>query len=395
MSAQRLHRDAVTLTVYLALGGWAWFLYGFGAMVPLLVDEQGISRSVGGLHLTAQAAGALIAGLVVTGIVRRWNRRGTVQLAGGLILLGAGLLLAGRPTVLTLTALLVLGTGGSLAIICINPMVMEHHGRHGPAVLTEANAVAAGVGLIAPLAVGAGVRAGWGWRPALAVTAVLIGWVVLRLAGRWGGVPRPVPAVDSGLPPRGSASRPLPAAIWPLMVLVVVCIGVEFCLTTWTTELLRGQVGMSDSAAATGVSALVGGMAAGRVVISRLARRWTPRVLLAASIAVAAVGWLGLWTAQDPAIALGWLVVTGVGVGGHFPLGLALVMSAARGQQDRASGRMSIGVALGVGLAPFALGALSDATSVHTAFLIVPALLAIAAAILVASSPVSAVTSDP
>lgn len=353
-------------------------------MVPLLIDDQGISRTVGGLHLTAQATGGLIAGLAVTTLVRRWSRRVTLQLAGTAILLGIALLLVGRPTALTLTATLVMGTGGSLAIICLNPILVEHHHGHGPAALSEANAVAAAVGLIAPLAVGAGVRAGLGWRPALLVTTVLVGLAVLRIGGHLGGIPRPTAAVDASLPARGTDRRRLPAAFWPLMVVVVLCVGVEFCLTTWTTELLRRQIGMSDSTAASGVSALVAGMACGRWLISRLALRLAPRPMLFGTLALAGLGWLGLWTAPGPAIALTVLVITGLGVGGHFPLGMALLMDHAAGQQDKASGTLSVGISAGIGLAPFALGALADATSVHTAFLIVPVLLAVATGVLAA-----------
>ena len=380
--ADGLRRDSVTITAYLSLAGWAWFLYGFGAMVPLLIDDQGVSRTVGGLHLTAQASGGLISGLLVTTLVRRWSRRVTLQLAGVAILLGIGLLLVGRPTALTLTAALVMGFGGSLSIICLNPILIEHHHSHGPAALSEANAVAAAVGLIAPLAVGAGVRAGLGWRPALVVTTVLIGVSVLRFGGHLGGIPRPTPAVDSSLPARGTDQRRLPSAFWLLMVVVVLCVGVEFCLTTWTTELLRREVGMSDSTAASGVSALVAGMAAGRWLISRLALRLTPRPMLFGTLALAALGWLGLWTAASPLIAFTVLVITGLGVGGHFPLGMSLLMGHAVGQQDKASGTLSVGISAGIGLAPFALGALADATSVHTAFLIVPELLAVAAVVL-------------
>lgn len=376
----RLHRDAVTFSAYLSLTGWAWFLYGFGAMLPLLVDEQGISRTVGGLHVTAQACGGLIAGALVAPTVRRVRRRGAVIIALLLIVVGIALLSVGAPTGLTLVAALVLGTGGSLSITVINPILIQHHADAGSAAISEANAVAAGVGLISPLAVGAGIQAGLGWRPALLVTAA-----VMLVAVWWfARVVRPEPALDAGLPPRGKGPGRLPREIWPLMTVVVLCIGVEFSMTTWTAELLRRDIGLSDSAAAKGVSAIVAGMAVGRLLLSRMALRLPPKPLLYAAIGVAVAGWLLLWTASSPGQAVAGLVLAGLGIGGHFPLGLSLMLAHAHGQQDQASGALSIGVSAGIGLAPFALGALADATSVHTAFLVVPGLLVVAIGVLAA-----------
>ncbi len=380
LPSPRLHRDAVTFSAYLALTGWAWFLYGFGAMLPLLVDEQGISRTLGGLHVTAQACGGLIAGALVAPAVRRVRRRGAVIIALLLIVVGIALLSVGAPTALTLFAALVLGTGGSLSITVINPILIQHHADAGSAAISEANAVAAGVGLISPLAVGAGIQAGLGWRPALLVTAA----VVLVAAWWFARVVRPEPAVDAGLPPRGSGPGRLPREIWPLMTVVVLCIGVEFSMTTWTAELLRQDIGLSDSSAAKGVSAIVAGMAVGRLLLSRLALRWPPRPLLYLAIGVAVAGWLLLWTASSPGQAVAGLVLAGLGIGGHFPLSLSLMLAHAHGQQDQASGALSIGVSAGIGLAPFALGALADATSVHLAFLVVPGLLVVAVGVLVA-----------
>ena len=207
-----LRRDGVTLASYTGLAGWCWFLYGFGSMLPLLVDEQGISTTLGGLHLTAEAGGGLLAGLSATTMVRRFTRRGTLLRAAGLVVLGTGLLMVGAPTVLTLVAVLVMGTGGALTINTVNPLLAQHHGAAGPAALSEANAVAAGVGLIAPLAVGACVGAGFGWRPALLVVVVLMAltaWLFRR-------VRRPSAALDAGLPARGSGPGRLPSAFWPL-----------------------------------------------------------------------------------------------------------------------------------------------------------------------------------
>ena len=58
---------------------------------------------------------------------------------------------------MSLPAVLLIGTGGSILVNSANPSLSDHHGPAAAAALSEGNAVAAGVGLAAPLAVGAGV----------------------------------------------------------------------------------------------------------------------------------------------------------------------------------------------------------------------------------------------
>ena len=50
------------------------------------------------------------------------------------------------------------------------------------AAISEGNAVGSGVGLLGPLAVGAAVSIGWGWRPGVLVTAVLAVVVIVLVA---------------------------------------------------------------------------------------------------------------------------------------------------------------------------------------------------------------------
>lgn len=195
----RLHRDEVTHAGYAALAAWAWFLYGFGSLLPLLRAEQDVSRTVMGLHSLALSAGALVAG--------------------------------------------------------------------------------------------------------------------------------------------------------------------EFCTTAWSADLLRQQIGVSAGAASAGVTAIVAGMAAGRVVAGRLALRTQTRHLLFAALAVTALGWLVTWLATVPVAAIAGLTLTGLGIAGHYPLGVALVLGSVPGQGDRATGVLSLGIGFSAGLAPFAIGTLADATS--------------------------------
>ncbi len=379
-ASPRLERDGVTWSVYGGLAAWAWFLYGFGAMLPILVAEQGISRTVGGLHLTAQAVGGFLAGLLTEPLVRRRRRRGTVVLSGVGVASGLGLLLVGGPTLLTLLACLVVGTFGTLAVTAFNPVLSEHHGTAGPAAVSEANAAASAVGLVAPLVVGAGVQAGLGWRPSVLLGALAMLWV----AWRFTRIAHPTASIDAGPAARTAERVALPLAYWPLVVTLMLCVGVEFSLSTWSADYLRTHLGLAESLSAAGVSAVVAGMAVGRLVVSRLALRVEARPMLVATIVICLAGWAVLWTATGPVQAVLGLVLTGLGVAGHFPLGFALLMAVSPGREDRAAGLASVFISGAIAVAPFALGALADRSDIHTAFLVVPGLLVTALTILAA-----------
>lgn len=377
----RLHRDEVTHAGYAILATWAWFLYGFGALLRPLGDEQGISRTTMGLHSLALAGGALVAGATALVVVRRLRRRGAVRLGLLLVAVGSTLLCLGRSPVMTVPAVLLVGIGGSTLVNSASPTLSDHHGPAAAAALAEGNAVAAGVGLLAPLAVSAGLALGLGWRPAVLVVVPLALGVALLLRR----VPRDTPALDAVLPPRSGGPGRLTGTFWLFAGVLVTCVGIEFCCAAWSADLLRQRTGLSTATASLGVTAVVAGMAVGRAAAGRIALYRPARSLLFSFLAVTAVGWLVTWVSTAPAAALAGLALTGLGIAGHYPLGVSLVYGAAPDREDQATGVLSLGIGLSSGLLPFTVGALADATSTHAAFVVVPAMVALATLLLLAA----------
>jgi MFS family permease len=377
-----LVRDHVTVAGYVVLGTWAWFLYGFGAILPLLRAEEGISRSVLGLHSLALASGGLVSGGLAMPLVRLVRRRGCFVLGGVLLLVGVGLLVTLHAPALTITAVGIIGIGGSMLVNTAAPALSDHHGGAAAAAISEGNAFAAAVGLLAPTTVGLAVGLGWTWRPAALLVVPLVALLLVMVRR----VPLGTPAVD-GLPgARVAAGGRLPVLPRVLLLLVVVSVGIEFCCTAWAADLLRTRTGVSQGVASTGVTAVVAGMAVGRFVVGRLALRYAPRRLLFGAQALTVTGWLIAWLPAHPVAVVGGLAVTGLGIAALYPLGTSLLYAAAPGQTDRATGRLSLGIAVAAGGGPFAIGAWADATSTHTAFVAVPLLVCAATAALTAAT---------
>ncbi|OHX04254.1 sugar MFS transporter [Micromonospora sp. WMMB235] len=175
----RLTRDRITWLTYAQLGLWGFFLYGFGPVVPLLRDEQGTSAAVAGLHSTGIAVGALAGGALFAPVARRLGRGPAIWL--GLAGVAAGVTALGllRPLPATLASVAVIATFGMMVVSGVSVVLTARHGPAAPAALTEANAACAGMGILAPLTIGATVDAGLGWRPLMAVEVGLITLVAL------------------------------------------------------------------------------------------------------------------------------------------------------------------------------------------------------------------------
>ena len=154
-------------------------------------------------------------------------------------------------------------------------------------------------------------------------------------------------------------------------------VAVEFATTFWASDLVTQQTDAPASVAAASVSALVLGMATARFVVGPLSTHRSPGGLLLLGFAVAGLGWVLLWTAGSPLVAVLGLVLAGFGYGTHYPLATALSLGASGGRPDAGQGLPAMGSGLAVGLAPFLLGGAADLVGAHQAFLLVPVLLAV------------------
>ncbi|GIG39528.1 MFS transporter [Cellulomonas phragmiteti] len=389
----RLVRDRLTVGLYTPFAVWGWLLYSFNPSVPLLADELGITAAQAGLHGTAMAVGGLVAAPLTPRAVRGLGRRGAIVAAASVVAVGVVGLLLGPTLPWTLTGMFVTAAGGNVLIAATQVGLAQHAGRAASAAITEANGVGSSIGLVGPLAVGACVTLGWGWRPGVAVTvllALVAAVVIARLPASRGlpalrGRSTHDPVTSDDVTSSAAATGPATAApvaavsrhrllrAAPLfLATIVAAIALENATTYWATDLVRGQTGAGAGIATATTAGLVAGMSAMRFVVGPLSLRVQAAHLLAASFGIAVVGWAVLWTATDPGVALAGLVVAGFGYGAQYPLSVALLLAASPGRGDRAQAHATLAGALAIGVAPFLLGALSDAFGTHSAFLLVP-----------------------
>ena len=169
---------------------------------------------------------------------------------------------------------------------------------------------------------------------------------------------------------------------WVAAAMLFCTTAAEWCVTAWGATFVEGAAGVSGDAAVALMAGYFGGVVAGRLIGSRLARRQGPARLLALALAVTTAGFAVLWPSTGQAQALVGLSLLGIGLGNLFPMGVSVTVALAPQRATLASGRTVVVASFAVLLAPLTVGALADTTSLKAALGVVPVLLALAAACL-------------
>src|ERR671920_551480 len=315
-------RDSATWVTYGLVGFFAFMETVLGPIMPFLRRELDLGYTAASLHFSAFALGAVLLGFFGDRIVSRWGRHAVLW--GGAFGVAAGaLFLISSPSAWgTVPATFAMGICGALVLVTSQAVLSDRHGEYSAVALTESNVTASACAIVAPLLVGASAASGLGWLVALGVAS-------------------------------------------------------EWCVGYWGADFLADGTGLTRPAAATSLTAFFAAMLVGRIASSRLARTLPPAVLLAMTLFVALLGFPLFWLSPGTLLALAGLFLTGLGIGGVYPLGVSAAISEAPGNTDAAAARLAIGGGGAMLVAPFVLGALADRVGIGTAFgIVVPMLLA-------------------
>ena len=356
-----MRRDAATWYGYLLLGFFTFLLNVQGNILPFLQRELAIGYGTAALHSSAIAVGMIVTGLSGERVIRRLGQGRTLASGGLGAALGALLLCLAPAVSVSIGACFVLGLAGSLIPSVVPAMLADIHGHHRDRALAELAAVSYAFAVTAPLATGAALALGLGWRGAV-LWGILCGLLILGV-GRRAAVPE-VPSVA------GTAAR-LPAAYWAYWCLLVLVVAIEFCMLLWAPTYLERVVGLAPATAAGTAVVFALAMLAGRLAGSALVGRFPPATLYAASLVVTLLGFALYWGDFSPWLAVVGLAVVGLGVALLYPLSLGLALEAAGPLGSAASARFMFAVGLAILTAPFLLGAVADRVGLQAAHLVI------------------------
>ena len=365
-------RDSATWMTYGLVGFFAFMETVLGPIMPFLRRELDLGYTAASLHFSAFALGGVVLGFFGDRVVGRWGRR--LSLWGGAFGMAAGaLLLILSPSAWrTVPAAFAMGICGALLLVTSQALLSDRHPEWGAVALTESNVTASACAIAAPLLVGASAASGLGWRAALVFPVVALVLLAARFFYRPMDLP-PSPAEEDAR----ADEAPLPPRYWAFWALVALGVASEWCVGYWGADFLADGTGLTRPAAATSLTAFFGAMLAGRIASSRLARVLSPAVLLAATLSAALLGFPLFWLSPGAPLALSGLFVTGLGIGGVYPLGVSAAIASAPANTDVAASRLAVGGSGAILVAPFVLGALADTVGIGTAFgIVVPMLFA-------------------
>lgn len=369
--------DTPTRLAYVELGLVGFFIVGFGPTQALLRDEQGTSLAASGLHASAYAVAGILAAAVVPKLVRTLGRSRVITLAVVTLLAGGLAYTLPLGPWITIPGVLAFAFAIGNLLICVSSFLLDHQGAAGPSSITQANALAAFTGVVAPIVIGLGTLTVLTWR--VGIWLVLAALVVLEAVRvRYAVV---FDATASHVH-ENKRLRELPRAVWWSVVLVALFSAVEITTLLWSADLLRDRGTASPGQAAALVSSVTIGLLLGRVIGSRLSQRYAIDSLLRLGILVAMIGFGVAWIQSDViTISLG-LFIAGVGLSLNWPLGIARATLASGNRSTQATSLVSLFGSIAIAIVPFTLGATADAVGVHIAFLIVPGTLLLAALVL-------------
>ena len=171
-----------------------------------------------------------------------------------------------------------------------------------------------------------------------------------------------------------------------LCLVLFLLVAVEWCMAYWGADFLASVVGLDRATAATAMTLFFVAMAGGRLIGSRLARRYSGISLLLAAIVVALVRVPALLARRRSALSLVGLFLAGLGIANFYPLTVAAATGAAPHLVDQAAARLAVAGGLALLTAPLAVGALSDIAGMRWGFGIVAPLLIFAFASLLLST---------
>lgn len=375
----KFRRDRVTLLAYAALAAFALCLYGLGPQLAFLREELRLSYSLTSLHSVVWAAGTILTGLIFGFLARRLGRQrlfwfSAAGTAGGTLLFSVSHVLA-----LTLLAATILGVAGSTLLAATTVVLSDRHGAQRDRALVEANILASAAALCAPLLLGLLARTAVGWRAELVAPAIAIGGIYLFFRQEQ----LPAPAIADRQ--RQNLAR-LPAVFWLYGSLLAAVVGLEFSVVFFGAGLVHVTTGVGIAGAASLMSIFYAGELVGRLAGSGLTRRpGRAPIVIACALAIAAAGFVALWTSHSVAFAAIGLLVIGLGVANLYPLSLALTLATAPDHLETATARTQLLVGGAVLGAPFALAAIADQVGIRTAFTLVLGLIVLAIVLLVVS----------
>ncbi|MFF4213581.1 MFS transporter [Streptomyces sp. NPDC001796] len=333
----------------------------FATRVPWIQDHAHVSAGQLGIALAFPALGASLAMPLAGRISHRFGAR--TALRGLLSLWTLSLILPSlSPDLLTLcAALFVYGASAGMADVAMNALGVEVENRLGRSIMSGLHGLWSAGALIGSAAGTLAAHLGSDARLHHALAAAVL-TVLGLVACTW--VLDLQPAEDEEPPPR--------FALPPKSALLIGAVG--FCAVfaegaslDWSAVYLRDQLDSSAGLAAACTTGFTLTMALARIAGDKVVDRYGAVRTVRVGGVLAALGGLLIVVADHPALAMGGFALMGLGIAVVVPLCFAAAGRSGPNPSQAIAGVATITYTSGL-VAPGAIGALAQATSLVASF---------------------------
>ena len=370
----KLKRDSFFWTIALQTVVVNFFLGGFGPAQPLLRSDQGTSLTIAGLHGTAMGLASILAGLTLPWLAHRFGRANAGWIGLTIFSFGLIALATVQPVQLTILAALVTGYGCSTVINSFVVSLNGHYGDMAPIAVAQANGIASAGYVFGTFTIGTIAQTAPDfWRLGLVVILPLSLYLFFF---------RRIKSTEAHTPTStGPQSGKLSALFWITWLGFVATISTEFATAFWAAALVQDRTAASDAISVIAIMALGTGMGLGRFFGGRILHKLSLDHQLITVLTIQMVSFFGIWLSHNLAISLVALLFNGLGISMQFALTSLRLISHSDGRPELAIGKSSLAAGIAIGGAPFLLGVLGDSYGISRAYMMVPALISIAIAI--------------
>ncbi|GAA1557483.1 hypothetical protein GCM10009804_12860 [Kribbella hippodromi] len=364
----------------IALSAMGFVLAGLGACVAILARDLNEPTSRLTLLSSGFAIGLMLVAFAGPWLLRRWPVPTVLGFGSVVCAIGAVLIAVGPTYAAVIGGGLLVGLGGALLVL-VAPLMLN--GPMADKRLSRVNAVASGIGILAPVTIGVLDGLGPSGRLAMLLAAPPLLYLALRTRRRPTAQPAttqaPVPVLIDSAPAVGlgrkwrRVGRRVVVDVGVGWLRVVLAVSVEFCFVVWAVARLVAS-GLPTATAALLGSSFPIGMAVGRAIGPIRWRGWSP---VLPSGALAACGTLLVSLFDSPAVVALGLVVAGLGVAPLYPVTVAALVALPGLSSARLAAIGALASGTAILLAPAALAVLARVLDLRLAYLVTLPLIAV------------------
>ena len=345
---------------------WVMVIGLLGPSIPGIIEDLEISYAQAGLFFTMLSLGSLF-GTTLTGIASDYlNRKVLFSMVALILALG----LAGMGLAASYLAVLLIILGYSLfgspaGTVGQSIMLSMFPDRRERYISLQTSFAAVG-SLTAPVLVWLNLRAGLAWRwtfiEAGAIAALLFFWILLA----------PLPRSTGRMISRRNLARILgnPRILFSAL-LILFSVAPDLGFSYWLTEHFKTELGVPLRLSAAVVGVFLVGMIGGRLLTSRLLKRFASVGILKGGMVLSLISLTVFLAVPWIPLKLVTLVTYGLGTAPVFPLLMARGTALYPDQPGTVSGVLFGSVSLGGMAFPLLLGVVAASVGIRLTYIIV------------------------